>query len=131
MHELPGEITDNTADETTPGPSVPISEDQSLVSAVLIARIEVLEAENTIDAENMLVQQGNGSLWNQTWWPLFLRCVQFLQNTYGYLPLSWADCKQITLLGHLDWSKEEASLDQVNSPGLTADDPCEAQAEHT
>ena len=48
MHELPGEITDNTADETTPGPSVPTSEDQSLVSAVLIACIEVLEAENTM-----------------------------------------------------------------------------------
>ena len=48
MHELPGEITDNTADETTPGPSVPTSEDQSLVSAVLIAHIEVLEAENTM-----------------------------------------------------------------------------------
>ena len=39
MHELPGDITANTA-------SVPTLEDQSLVSAALIFRIEVLEAEN-------------------------------------------------------------------------------------
>ena len=46
VHELPDDNTDNTAEETTPWPSVPTSEDQSLVSAGLIAHIEVLEAEN-------------------------------------------------------------------------------------
>ena len=41
-------LLSNNAEETTPGPSVPTSGDQSLVSAALIARIEVLEAENTM-----------------------------------------------------------------------------------
>ena len=47
VHELPSasDITDTIA-EGTPGPSVPSSEDQGLVSTALLTRIKVLEAEN-------------------------------------------------------------------------------------
>ncbi len=47
VHELPGDVTDSTVGGTTPVPSVPTSEDQHLVSAALVTRIEVLEAENS------------------------------------------------------------------------------------
>lgn len=46
VHELPSDRAEGTAEQTSPGPSTSTSGDQSLVNMTLLARIEVLEAEN-------------------------------------------------------------------------------------
>ena len=84
--------------------SVPTSDDEVMVNAALVARIEVLEAENTqlkaCLSNKEATHFGIEHIKHDERLVFFLHRVQLLCDTYGILPLSRASCKQATLLGH-------------------------------
>ncbi len=103
VHELPGDIGDSTVEGTTPGPSVTTSEDRNLVSAALIARIEVLEAENT-RLKTSLSNKGTARFGIEQI-KHDDRLISFYTGFSSYailmaFSLSRAGCRQTTLLGH-------------------------------